>query len=201
MRELRANELPAAVRVLARGMRDNPVNVQAMGGDQDTRLRRLHGMLAAALPMIMRKAALLGAFGHDELVGVLGLLPPGMCRSTLGEKVGMIPSMVLAMGLGALLRTAQWQGEWQKRDPAEPHWHLGPVAVDPSLRGRGIGSAMMAAYCTRLDAVRAVGYLETDKPGNLRFYERFGFQTIAEAPVLGTLNWFMRRHAAPGEMP
>ena len=27
------------------------------------------------------------------------------------------------------------------------------------------------------------------------FYEKFGFQTVAEAPVLDTPNWFMRRPA------
>jgi hypothetical protein len=51
----------------------------------------------------------------------------------------------------------------------------------------------MSEYCARLDRARAVGYLETDKPTNVTFYERFGFETIGSAPVLNTPNWFMRR--------
>jgi hypothetical protein len=51
----------------------------------------------------------------------------------------------------------------------------------------------MVEYCTRLDGANAVGYLETDKPENVKFYRRFGFQTIAEAPVLNIPSWFMRR--------
>jgi hypothetical protein len=57
----------------------------------------------------------------------------------------------------------------------------------------------MREYCARLDSARAVGYLETDKPANVTFYERFGFETIGSAPVLNTPNWFMRR--APLENP
>ncbi len=38
-----------------------------------------------------------------------------------------------------------------------------------------------------------VGYLETDKPENVRFYERFGFRVVAEAPVIGVTSWYMRR--------
>jgi len=53
----------------------------------------------------------------------------------------------------------------------------------------------MTEYCARLDRVHATGYLETDKPSNVAFYERFGFETIGSAPVLETANWFMRRNA------
>ena len=82
---------------------------------------------------------------------------------------------------------------WAQHDPAEPHWHLGPVAVDAPLQARGIGSMVMSECCARLDRARAVGYLETDKPTNVTFYEKFGFETTGSALVLNTPNWFMRR--------
>ena len=89
----------------------------------------------------------------------------------------------------------RWVDTWAKRDPAEPHAHLGPLAVDAHLQGRGIGSRILAEHCGRLDAQATLGYLETDKPENVRLYERFGFLVVAEAPVLGVPNWFMRREA------
>jgi Acetyltransferase (GNAT) domain len=70
------------------------------------------------------------------------------------------------------------------------------VAVDSHLQGKGLGSALMAEYCARLDGANAVGYLETDRAENVKFYRRFGFQTIAEAPVLNIPNWFMQRDSA-----
>jgi len=87
----------------------------------------------------------------------------------------------------------RWVGEWARRDPAEPHWHLGPVAVDSHLQGQGIGSAMLVDFCARMDDERALSYLETDKSENVRFYQKFGFTVIAEAEILGVPNWFMSR--------
>jgi hypothetical protein len=45
-----------------------------------------------------------------------------------------------------------------RRDPTEPHWHLGPVAVDSHLQGQG--------------------------SDNVRFYQRFGFTVVAEGEEL-----------------
>jgi hypothetical protein len=33
----------------------------------------------------------------------------------------------------------------------------------------------------------------SDKPENVRFYERFGFEPVGQEPVIGVPNWFMRR--------
>lgn len=73
--------------------------------------------------------------------------------------------------------------------------HLGPVAVDRHLRGRGIGTLMLTRHVNRLDAEGAEGYLETDRPGAVGFYERFGYAVTGEVDVVGTRCWFMRRPA------
>ena len=51
----------------------------------------------------------------------------------------------------------------------------------------------MDHFCTIVDAAGDAAYLETDKPENVGYYERFGFETIGELDVLGVRNWFMRR--------
>jgi hypothetical protein len=53
----------------------------------------------------------------------------------------------------------------------------------------------MNDYCSRLDSTHTTGYLETDKASNVKFYEKFGFETVASAAVLETTNWFMKRPA------
>jgi hypothetical protein len=55
---------------------------------------------------------------------------------------------------------------------------------------------MLRVFCTSIDAYCAVVYLETDKPENVPFYQRFGFAVIAAAEVLGVPNWFMCRPPA-----
>jgi ribosomal protein S18 acetylase RimI-like enzyme len=89
----------------------------------------------------------------------------------------------------------KWLGTWSKHDLDERHWHLGPIAVDAPLQGRGIGSNLMRAFCARMDASGEVAYLETDKEINVRFYERFGFEVVGEQEVIGVPNWFMLRRA------
>ena len=51
----------------------------------------------------------------------------------------------------------------------------------------------MQRYCETLERTGACGYLETDRPENVSFYRRFGFEIIEEVPVLGVLNYFMWR--------
>jgi hypothetical protein len=45
----------------------------------------------------------------------------------------------------------------------------------------------------QIDDAHVAAYLETETIRNVRFYERFGFETIGRANVLGNLNWFMWR--------
>ncbi len=50
---------------------------------------------------------------------------------------------------------------------------LGPIAVDPPVQGRGIGSALVRAG---LKAMRELGYGLLFLVGSPRYYPRFGFQ-------------------------
>jgi len=120
---------------------------------------------------------------------------PGLCQPTLLEKINVLPSLVIGNPMGTPIRVLRWVGEWARRDPAQEHWHLGPVAVDSHLRGQGIGGAMLSGFCERMDQERTFSYLETDKMENVGFYQRFGFRVAAESTVLGVPNWFMSRTA------
>jgi ribosomal protein S18 acetylase RimI-like enzyme len=191
VRDLRPGEVPQAVGVLARGMRDNPMHVAAYGTDPERRLRchaRLMRGLFRAFPAQQPICALRG----DTLVGVTGVAPVGTCQPTVAQRVRLLPALV-ALGPSTALRVGRWTSAWAMHDLDEPHVHLGPLAVDAHLQGQGIGSLIMREHCGRLDAEHVVGYLETDKPTNVGFYERFGFEVVGEELVLGLPSWFMRR--------
>ena len=82
----------------------------------------------------------------------------------------------------------------ESRIPDEPLWHLDSVAVDPRLRGRGIGSALIEDGLARARAEGAGSMLETGNAGNVPYYERFGFRVVdeADAPANGPRVWIMR---------
>ncbi len=197
IRALDDADMAQAVEVIVRGMRDNPNVLAALGqhpGVRYRRLLRLFGAMAAA-EVPVRNRDMLAAHGPDgSIVGVCGMVPPGRCQPGVGRQLRLAPSL-LALGPRSAGRTMKWFGTWSKHDPDERHWHLGPVAVDAHLQGRGIGSKLMRAFCARMDDAGEAAYLETDKEINVRFYERFGFEVVDEAEVLGVSNWFMTRRA------
>jgi ribosomal protein S18 acetylase RimI-like enzyme len=196
VRDLRADEVDAAVGVLARGMRDNPLHVGAYGEDPERRLR-CHARLVAGFFRHFQAQQPIAAVEDGTLVGVTGVAPPGTCQPTAVQRLRLLPTM-LGMGPRIAARVASWFSAWAGHDPDEPHFHLGPLAVDAHLQGRGIGSRIIEEHCRRLDAAGNLGYLETDKPENVRFYERFGFEVVGEDEVIGVQNWFMLRTPRPG---
>lgn len=193
---LKFSEIAAAAGVLARGMRDNPNHIAIFGPDPGKRLRALERGFGAYFRVATAQAPLCARL-DGAVVGVAGVLAPGRCRLSATQKLRLIPSMA-TLAVGDAWRAARVSGAWAARDPQEAHSHLGPVAVDEGLKGRGIGTRLMETYCTQLDGP---AYLETETARNVRFYERFGFEVVDEAEVLGHRNWFMWRpaHNHPSE--
>jgi GNAT superfamily N-acetyltransferase len=185
-------ELSDAIAVLARGMRDNPLHRAAFGDDGDHRVESLTRMFQGVVPM---QPEPLRANDGDALVGVCGFGAPPDCVVHLfgGLPAEQFPPFFDDAGEQA--RVVEWLQSWGERDPEDPHFHLGPVAADAGRQGQGIGTALMQAFCERVDRDGVLAYLETDKSENVRFYEKFGFETVADAQVIGVTNWFMRREA------
>ena len=197
-RQLQRPELGEAARLLGRGMRDNPANIRALGiRDTERRSCALARFFRPVLHGLYQRGLIWGAFRDGTLVGVCCMARPGLCQPSPLEKLRVVPSVVFGNPIGTPLRVLRWVGEWARHDPAGPHYHLGPVAVDSHLQGQGIGGAMMIGFCARMDDCRTLSYLETDKSANVRFYEKFGFTVVAEAKVLGVSNWFMSRPPRP----
>ena len=67
--------------------------------------------------------------------------------------------------------------------PAEPHWYLTLIAVDPSKYGRGYGTALMSHALELCDRDKLPAYLESTNAANLSLYKRFGFKLLAEVQV------------------
>ncbi len=67
----------------------------------------------------------------------------------------------------------------------------------PERQGQGLGRQLLTYFCEHVDRLGMAAYLETDKPENVRLYQRFNFEVTSEALVLGVPNWFMWR--SPGD--
>jgi ribosomal protein S18 acetylase RimI-like enzyme len=128
-------------------------------------------------------------------------MPPGRVISMLGMIRSGILRVPFSVGFRPFGRFVGANGVMErihKQHVPEPHWYLLVVGVDPSLQGRGFGSALIGDGLSRADAAACPCYLETSDERNVAFYERLGFRVLADA-TLGTggpRGWGMRREPA-----
>jgi ribosomal protein S18 acetylase RimI-like enzyme len=190
-----AAQVAQAAGVAARALRDNPGSMD-LSDDPLVRLELLHGAFAGMLS----GARVAGVRRGESVLGVAGTVGPGHCIAS------MLPPEVWALDVPGpdatdMERFLHMGSILAAHDPEEPHWHVGPVGVEPGVQGMGIGKSAMGLLCDELDARHRVAWLETDKPENVRFYGGLGFEVVEEAPIFSARNWFMRRppggHARP----
>lgn len=182
-----SEQVAQAAGVTARALRDNPTSL-AVTGDPLVRLDMLRG----AFTDMLRQARVAGVVRGGCVLGVAAAVPPGACIATtlppavrkLDAPSGDATDAERFWHLGSVLAA---------QDLPDPHWHVGPVGVEPGFQGMGLGRTAMQLLCRELDEQGRLAWLETDKPENVRFYLGLGFEVVEEIPLLGERNWFLRR--------
>jgi ribosomal protein S18 acetylase RimI-like enzyme len=192
---LRLESQEEAAEVLARAFVTNPLHVAAFGAGA---ISKNEAFFKIGLS-VMRGPKFVAVL-DSRIVGVLHWVESPACQFSGFEKLRMTPAMIAGFGLPSALRVGAWLSGWSKHDLAEPHSHFGPIAVDPAAQGRRIGHRLMEHFCAQLDASPRPAWLETDRPENVTFYRRFGFETTRQASVLGVPNYFMRRPSHPASI-
>ncbi|MDA4108240.1 GNAT family N-acetyltransferase [Mycolicibacterium holsaticum] len=134
------------------------------------------------------------ALGSDGIGAAALWDPPGRWQQSPLQELRMMPSFMLAMGTAAG-RGRQISELMKKHHPEEPHWYLGVIGSDPTVRGGGFGHALMQSRLERVDAEHAPAYLESSNPDNVPYYQRFGFEVTGEitVPDGGPTMWPMWR--------
>lgn len=186
---LRREEVQEAAKVAARALAPTPFPMAMFGGLEQSE----RGVEATSKVTFGRPPGqVLVAKKDNRVVGVLRMVEWPQCQMSSGQALRLVPTMFKILGVG-VIRAMKGRAVWAKHDPKEPHWHLDPVAVMPEMQGQGIGSQLLERFCVLMDEARKPAYLETDRPENVRLYERFGFSVVGEAPALGVRCYFMWR--------
>ena len=124
------------------------------------------------------------AFGHgtgyyvDGFAGAALWLPPGV-HPREDEMVALLQRTIPERNQGEVFAVLEQMGGYH---PAEPHWYLPLIGVDPLQQGKGYGSALMAHALIPCDREQKPAYLESTNPRNIPLYERHGFE------LLGTIQ-------------
>lgn len=171
-RPARGDEVRAVAGTLARAFHDDPVMMWLFGNKDGPRLRRLTRFFATETRRLLRgDDTVLTADGHP---GAAAWARPDHWRTSWIDLVRAMPVMVPGVG-PRLPRAVRGLGVMERSHPREPHWYLAFVGTDPDCRGTGAGWAVIEPVLDRCDAAGLGAYLESSKPENLPYYERFGF--------------------------
>lgn len=203
------------MRLLSPAERDRAIDVFARAFDGDPMFRfllpdaRRHdwlrfvmgGMLAQALPDG-------NTYTIDGVPGVVTLVSP---------RGWPIPTSRLLRYIAAFwarpdLPWPEWArlrnglrvlGLMDRLHPADPHWYVQTLGVDPDQQGQGVGRALLDGATALADADGLPSYLETTNPVNLPIYRRFGFEVADEVVLPGGFPplWTMRRPPRPRLRP
>ncbi len=193
--------LAQAADVLARCFFDN-LNFVDLFPDSGARARALIHLQRACL-----RDAL--AFGHvdvavgsetdaGEILGVAAWLPPGAFPLSPWRQLRTGPDVgrVLAAAPRSIPRLVQFMTALGRMHPAQPHWYLEVVGVDPRVRGLGVGTRLLERGLARTDAAGEASYLETMTERNVAWYRKLGFEIemsrVSFTPE-GPPNWTMLR--------
>ncbi len=176
-----------AAKVAARALRDSPTAL-AISDDPLVRFDMFHSTFLGTLAGARVAGVRLGG----TVLGVAATEHPGNCIASLlpAEMRVLEPPPPEATDTERFLHLGSILAE---HDLPEPHWHVGPVSVEPEFQGRGLGRSAMGLLCAEFDHHGRLAWLETDKPENVRFYIGLGFEVAEETDILSAHNWFMRR--------
>lgn len=191
VRPAREDEWRALGHLLAAAFQDDPV-WQWFAPDPERRARHL----GPAFAQLIRRRVLEGTtWTNDELSGGAVWAAPGQWKTRRSEMWRLAVPMTRLIGLQHVSGRTSALSAVDRHHPTEPHWYLAILGADPTRRGQGVGSALMAPMIERCDREGQAAYLESSKEENLAFYHRFGFEVTGEltlAPDSPTI-WTMWR--------
>lgn len=190
------SDVPAAVECLVAAFAADPLMAHLFPGPTETRLRMsgrffsllLRARVALDMPaMVLRDGQGLGgvAMGYTT------------ARPAWPADINAEWASFMAYEPGFQARFGAYDAASSAGEPATPHYYLGVIGVAPRLKGTGLGSRLLQAYCaaSAADPASSGVYLDTTNPANLAFYERHGFALTAERALGAATVWCLfHRH-------
>jgi GNAT superfamily N-acetyltransferase len=172
-RQASDHDVRPVAHALARAFHDDPAMIWLFGDRPRARERRLRRYFASECRRHRRDGGTV--LTADGQPGAAFWEPPEHWRTTWPAVLRAVPMIVTTIGT-RIPRALRGMGVMDRSHPRAPHWYLAVVGTDPPQQGRGVGAALIEPVLERCDAEGIGAYLESSKPENIPFYERFGFR-------------------------
>lgn len=200
LRRLTTDDIPMAVATTSRAFWPDP-----LFGHFARDVIQEHRMLPTFLGALLRDAAEHGEVWVAERDGVVAgsasWLAPGSMPRPRARESRITRACATALLTGRNRRSGlRLLAAVDEAHPTEAHWYLPLLGIDPKWQGRGLGGALLTQRLTDCDRTMTPAYLETQKPDNVPYYERFGFRVTEtiELPATPPI-WLMWRDPVPGD--
>jgi ribosomal protein S18 acetylase RimI-like enzyme len=186
------SDTPRLAEVLAAAFVDDPLSQWLFGPDDGLRERLRRSFFGILNRVYLAKNH---TYITEDVAGGALWAPPGKWKLSILQQLRLTPLMIRIIPSGGLRNGARLNVLIERAHPAEPHWHLSVLGVDPARQRTGVGSALMRPILSRADNERVLCYLETSKSENIPYYERHGFEVSKELdmPPGGPPMWTMTR--------
>lgn len=192
-RQATSAELRPVAHALARAFHDDPVMIWLFGEGDRPRLRRLRSYFGSEARRHLRQGGTV--LTADGLGGGAFWAPPGQWRIPWPAVLRAAPMLVRCIG-PRIPRALRGLDQIERVHPRAPHWYLAAIGTDPPQQGKGVGASLLEPVLARCDAEGTGAYLESSKPENVPWYERFGFGVTGEVALPdGPPLWSMWRDA------
>ena len=170
--------------VMAQAFYDDPPLVWLLP-DPATRLGRITRMFATTIGIeSLRYGGVDMACDGEKILGGAVWLPPGRWKPGFRTQVHAVPNYARALAsASAWGRARQFGLALEEAHPAEPHWYLKMIGVDPAWQGRGVASLLLRSRLNRCDQGGQPVYLEASRPDGVPVYEHFGFRRAGDVAM------------------
>lgn len=195
MRPVESDDIAPLSEALARAFYDDPVSRYLFPEDH-RRTRRLERYFRFQMRRMFLPRG--EAWTTPDLLAASLWMPPQSWPPTVNEGISQLP--VLAILGRRTSRAMRLMQVLEVRHPRTRHFYLGTIGTDPTVQGRGYGSALLRVVLDRCDAEAIPSYLESSKASNLSFYRQHGYEVVDEVfiPRTETKLWLMWREPGGG---
>ena len=188
-----------AAQVLGRAFVNEPVSVAIFRNFSPMRrTKALTFDFAAELSICIRRGYPIQLEQGGKILAVATTYPPGTYPLSVWDERLLLARSILRNGLYDIRNWLIWLEEVEKGHPTSSHYYVAYIGVDPAFHGRALGSTLLSHLTHRADAEQVGCYLETADPRTVSFYQRLGFEIIANKIIIGLPVWFMWR--PPGSL-
>lgn len=195
IRSIQREEIAAAVDVLTIAFDTDPV-MRHLWPNRRHRERALPRYFRATMARhhVPGGGVEVAAVAGQGIVGVAVWDPPGRWATNTPEFARIAAALMLALGhrVPAAVCTRRL---FDRLHPHESHWYLCHLAVLPSYRRQGIGTALLRSRCADCDSTGRAAYLVCTRESNVPLYLSAGFATATPVDLNGAPLWPMWRPA------